>query len=98
MDRSSRELDREDAQPYFIWDVTLTVGELRRLLKHPDRKTRALWMARVLREARYRDVWRFVSLADVVASYAEVRPRLGRARPMWDFLIEGWRNDGLLPD
>jgi hypothetical protein len=93
----SHDLDRGDAQPYFIWDVPVTVAELRRLLAHPDRGTRALWTARVMREARYEDVWRFLRLEDIVERYQEIRPHLGRARPMWDFLLDGWRSDGLLP-
>jgi hypothetical protein len=92
----SHDFDRDDAQPYFVWDVPVTVGELRRLLRHPDRRTRAMWVARVMREARYQDVWKFVTLAEIVDLYPDLRRHLGRARPMWDFLIEGWRADGLL--
>lgn len=92
----SHDLDRDDAQPYFVWDVPLTMRELRRLTVHSDPKVRALWMARVLREARYQDVWRFLLVEDVVSRYDEIRPHLGRARPFWDFLLEGWRRDGLL--
>jgi hypothetical protein len=94
----SSELDSDDAQPEFIWDVEITFGELKRLLRHPDRKTRALWTARVMREARYQDVWSLLSLRDVVELYPDLRAHLGRARPMWDSLIEGWRADGLLPE
>ena len=49
----STDLDDPDAQPYFIWDVPVTVRELRELLHHGDEATRALWTGRVLREARY---------------------------------------------
>ena len=93
----SLDLDRDDVQPYFVWDVPVTVGELKRLLRHPDRKTRNMWTARVMREARYQDVWRFLRLQDVLKRYQDLRPHLGRARPMWDFLIEGWQADGLIP-
>jgi hypothetical protein len=92
----SHDLDRDDAQPYFVWDVPLTNAELRRLVAHPEPKVRAMWIARVMREARYPDVWRFVRLADIVPRYEAIRLHLGRARPFWDFLIEGWRRDGLL--
>ena len=97
MQPPSLDLDRDDAQPYFIWDVPVTCAQLRQLLAHPDTGTRALWAARVMREARYQDVWRFLTLADILPIYPQIRRHLGRARPMWDFLIEGWRGDGLLP-
>ena len=93
----SHDLGRDDAQPYFVWDVPLTVADLRRLLAHPDESTRTLWMARVMREARYQDVWRFLRLADVLPRYSDLRRHLGRSRALWDWLIEGWRNDGLVP-
>jgi len=92
----STNLDDPDAQPYFVWDVPVTVGEVRRLLRDPDERTRALWTARVMREARYPDVWRFLNIADVVERFSLVRRHLGRARRFWEFLIDGWRDDGLL--
>lgn len=94
----SHDLDRDDVQPYFVWDVPMTVAELRRLVAHPDPKVRSRWMARVMREARYQDVWRFLRLTDILESYQRIRVHLGRSRRLWDFLIEGWRRDGLLPE
>lgn len=96
--RLSTDLDDPDAQPYFIWDIPVTVRELRELLHHRDEATRALWTGRVLREARYPDVWRFLTLGEVVARFDVVRRHLGRRRPFWEFLIDGWRSDGLLPE
>jgi hypothetical protein len=93
----SADIDDDDVQPYFVWDVQITVGELKRLLRHPDYKTRILWKARVMREARYQDVWRLLDLRDVLDDYEQLRQHLGRSRRMWDFLIEGWRADGLIP-
>lgn len=94
----SHQLDCDDVQPYFVWDVPMIVEELRRLVVHADPKVRARWMARVMREARYQDVWRFLRLTDIVEHYGRIRLHLGRARRLWDFLIEGWRRDGLLPE
>jgi hypothetical protein len=93
----SLDLEREDVQPYFIWDVPLTVGELRQHLRHPDARVRAQWIARVMREARYQDVWKLVALDEVLAVLPLVRRHLGRARRFWDFLFAGWERDGLLP-
>lgn len=65
-------------------------------VRDPDPAIRALWIARIMREARYRDVWRFVSLRDILPIYAHIRRHLGRARRKWDYLIEGWQRDGLI--
>lgn len=93
----STDLDDPNARPYFLWSEPVTVAELRAWLAHSDRPTRALWTARVLREARYPDVWRFVDLAQVVDLWPLLQRHLGRSRAFWNFLIEGWRKDGLLP-
>jgi len=93
---SSEDRDRRGDRPYFIWDIPVTVGEFRERLRHPDPRERSLWMARVMREARYDDVWRFLSLEQVLQHYDLIRRHLGRRRRFWDFLLEGWRDDGLI--
>lgn len=92
----STELEDPDARPYFLWDVDVSVEELRKHLHHEDPATRALWIARVMREARYPDVWKFVTLDEVLRLWERVQIHLGRRRGFWEFLIEGWRKDGLI--
>lgn len=96
MRRLSTDLDDDNAQPSFIWDVPVTVAELRRHLKHQDPRVRAQWMGRVLREARYQDVWRFVTVDEVLEAFPLVRRHLGRMRRFWEWLLEGWYEDGLI--
>jgi hypothetical protein len=48
----STDLDDPDARPYFLWSEQVTVAELREKLAAPDPDERALWMGRVMREAR----------------------------------------------
>lgn len=93
----STDLDDPDAQPYFVWDREITYAELRRRLQSEDLDERALWMARVMREARYQDVFKLLRLADVLALLPRIDRHLGRSRPFWNWLIEGWRADGLIP-
>lgn len=90
----STNLDDPSAIPYFLWDEPLTVAELRARLAEPD-STR--WLAKVLREARDTDVWRFTTPQEVSRRWAELSPLLGRRRPFWEFLFERWRALGLLP-
>ena len=85
--------------PEFLWwdGVQVTADELRRHLHAPDAAERALWAGRILREARYQDVWTWLSLAEILRDWPLIRRNLGRRRAMWDSLLEGWRRDGLLP-
>lgn len=86
-----------DARPYFLWDEDISVAELRAALKPGgDEHGRLRLLGKLLREARDTDVWQFVSPADVAAALPALGRRLGRRRRFWEFLIEGWRSDGLL--
>jgi hypothetical protein len=84
-------------RPYFLWDVPITEAELRDRLRHPDPDTRAQWQAVVMREARYDDVWTYLTLSEVVRDWPDIQRHLGRMRGFWEYLLNGWRKDGLLP-
>lgn len=83
-------------RPYFLWDVELDEAELRERLQASDPDARAQWQACVLREARFADVWSYLSLQEVVRDWPHIERHLGRRRAFWTFLLEGWRQDGLL--
>lgn len=85
------------SRPWFLWDVDVTEDEFKARLQHEDPGIRAQWQGALLREAPYREVWRYVSLREVLANWALIQRHLGRKRAMWEWLIDGWRRDGLLP-
>jgi hypothetical protein len=91
------DLERGEARPYFLWDEDLSIAELRQRLAGPDQRERLRLLAKLLREARDLDVWRFVTPQEVAAALPLIAPRLGRRRRFWEFLIQGWRDDGFLP-
>ena len=53
------------SRPYFLWDYDLTEEDVQTLLRTGDEQTR-IWLAsRILESARYADVWRYLSLAEL---------------------------------
>lgn len=86
----------DDARPYFLWDTAMTAGELKRRLREGDDDERLLWMGRIMREARFQDVWEFLTIDDVVSRWEKLRGRLGRMNGFWEFLLETWRAHGLI--
>ncbi len=94
----SVDLEQGGARPYFFWNEDLTVDELRERLSGEDEGERLRLLAVLLREARDIDVWRFVTPKEVAAALPRIAHRLGRRRRFWEFLIEGWRRDGLLEE
>lgn len=89
--------DDPAAVPYFCWDVPLTNADLRAVLATGTEEERTYWITRIMAEANYRDVWAYLSLRrDVLPRWGEIRGRLGRRRPFWEFLIGRWSSDGLI--
>ena len=94
----STDLDDPDAIPYFMWDEPITVAELRAKLLNASAPEARRLLAKILREARDTDAWRFTSPGEVLRRWSELAPRLGRRRAFWKFLLEQWREAGLLED
>lgn len=92
----STDLSDEGARPYFLWDEATTVGEFRRSLTTRDVPEWCRLVGKLMREARDTDVWRFVRVDEVVSRFDHIRPHLGRRRAFWDYLLAGWKRDGLV--
>ncbi len=84
-------------RPWFLWDVDVTDAEFRERLRHPDPAIRAQWEGRLLREATFNEIWKYVSLDQVLRDWPYLEKHLGRRRRFWHFLLDGWRQDGLIP-
>lgn len=91
------DLSSQAGRPYFLWDEDVSIAELRLALSGACGEAERLrLMGKMLREARDVDVWQLVTPAQVAAALPHLGRRLGRRRRFWEFLIEGWRRDGLL--
>jgi hypothetical protein len=94
--RLSLDLADPSAVPYFMWDEPVTVTEIRRRLASAERPERTRLLAKILREARDPDVWRFTSPPEVEAARPALAPHLGRRRSFWQFVLTRWKALGLL--
>jgi hypothetical protein len=92
----STQLEQDDAIPYFLWDQPMTVAELRRRLASDSPPERTRLLAKILREARDPDVWKFTTPEEIVAQWADLSRHLGRRLAFWEFLLDRWRADGLI--
>lgn len=88
---SDRLLDPK-AVPYFLWDMGITVAELRDRLERGDRGARDELLVRLLREANSRDVWLFVDWPAIEEAWPRIEHRLGRARGVWRLMLERRRH------
>lgn len=85
---TSERLLAPDCVPYFLWDLKLTVAEVRRVLSSDEREARDEVIGRILREANTRDVWLFLDWAAIDEAWDRVAHRLGRSRRVWEMMRE----------
>lgn len=90
------DMNADDKRPYFLWDEDVSVAELRAALDGPGGAERDRLLGKMLREARDLDVWAFVTPEEVAEALPRVERRVGRRARFWRFLLDGWRQDGLL--
>ncbi len=83
-------------KPWFLWDMDVTEDEFRARLRHQNLDIRAQWQGRLLREARFEEVWQYVTLSELLENWPRIQRHLGRMRAFWEFLLQGWRDDGLI--
>ena len=92
------DVSNDDVIPYFMWDYQYTVGQIKHILASGTEAERIWLMAKILRDARYCDVWKFISLQDFLKYRQQLMPRLGREKGFWQFLYARWIKYGLIPD
>lgn len=78
-------------RPYFLWDDELNMDAFRAMLGSPDRKVRAYWAGKLMRQAKPDDVFTFLRVAEIRELWDELEPYLGRTRNFWLWLIDQWR-------
>jgi hypothetical protein len=83
-------------RPDFLWDEPLSRDDLKKVLAGEDEKERLYYAAKILREARFEEVWEYLSPAFVVSHWEKLRARLGRKKGFWEFLYTTWREHGLI--
>lgn len=88
-------MTRAELRPYFLWDEDVSIAELHAALATPGHRRDQLF-GKMLREARDIDVWAFVTPAVVASELPRLQRRIGRRYKFWQFLIDGWRDDGYL--
>jgi len=93
------DISRDDLVPYFMWDYRYTVGQIKEMLAEDDEDQRIWLMAKIMRDARYSDVWKFFPLQDFL-KYRErlMKGRLGWKKDFWQFLYSRWIQYGIVKE
>lgn len=76
-------------RPYFLWDYDLTESDVHTLLRSGDDETKLWLTSRILESARYEDVWRYLSLAEVRARFPHLKLKQP-VRDVWAYALQVW--------
>jgi hypothetical protein len=85
---------KEDKVPYFCWDRNLTEHEIKERLRTFEDREREQLIAWILREAAFKDVWRFLTPKEVFACLPRLQDSLGRWKDFWNYITRTWHELG----
>lgn len=84
------DMSQEHMIPYFMWDYGYTIREIKEILCGDDEQEKLQMMGKILRDARYADVWKFFSLREFLKYRERLVPFTGRMRGFWQFMYDKW--------
>ena len=74
----------------------MTNADLKKRLETASEPERIRLLAKIMRQARDTDVWRYTTPAEVAELWDKLKPMLGRRLAFWDFLLDQWQRQGLI--
>jgi hypothetical protein len=86
--RSTSDRQQHQVQPAHV-GARLPATEAR--LASSDPAVRACFLAKVMRQAKPDDVFRFVTWPTIADSWPRLERYLGQSRPFWAWLIKTWQ-------
>lgn len=78
-------------KPYFLWDYDLTEKDVKKILKEGNEFSRIWLISRILESAKYEDVWKYLSLEEVL----QVFPRLKLKRAIKSVWLNAFKSWGV---
>ena len=75
--------------PYSLWDYALTEADVRAILQGDDELQKAWLVSRLLEAARFEDIWKYISFAELRAIFPKLQLK-PRVRDVWEFALSVW--------
>jgi hypothetical protein len=83
-----------DTIPNFCWDRKLTENQILQQLQLLSGLQKTLFLAWIMREATFKDVWKYVTPQQAWSQLSELRRFLGRRKKFWEFTLGKWHELG----
>lgn len=79
-------------KPYFLWDYNLDDKDVKKILKQGDEHEKRWLIARILEHAHFRDVFKYLTLKDILGIFPKLRLRPATQR-YWRRALNAWGYD-----
>ena len=83
-------LTQPGQRPYFFWDYEISDEEIRRILRDGSPSEKAWVISRILEYAKWDDIWRYLTLADIRDNFANLQFRRPQDRELWAYALGRW--------
>jgi hypothetical protein len=83
-----------DTIPNFSWDRKLTEKQIFSRLQASTGLQKILFVSWILREAAFKDIWKYVTPQEVWKQFGELKQFLGRRKAFWEFILGKWHELG----
>jgi len=75
---------------YFFWDYDLSEQDVRRILRQGDPGEKAWVITRILEYAKWDDIWRYLTVADIRRNFERLSFRRAQDRELWAYALDRW--------
>ena len=82
------------SRPYFLWDYDLSEADVQHILQGENETEKVWLMSRILESARYEDVWKYMTLAQLRRTFPKLQLK-PQVREVWAFALQVWAADDL---
>lgn len=77
-------------RPSFLWDYDLNEVQVREILGRSNTDQKKLWLVeRILREARFDEVFRYLTLSEVQNVFPKLRLD-AKLKKRWEYTLQRW--------
>ena len=76
-------------RPYFIWDYNLNEQQIRAILRGDNEIEKSWLIARIITNAKFADIWKYLSLEDIVRVFPKLRLR-PKIKQAWQHALNVW--------
>lgn len=76
-------------RPYFLWDYNFSDLEVKKIIKRGDKFTRNFLVSRILESAKFEDVWKYITLENLVIIFPELKLKK-EIKQIWKKAFQAW--------